>query len=331
MDSTPVQHKGRFAPSPTGRMHLGNLFTALVSWLSVKSKGGKWILRIEDLDPQRSRTEYAEQIEDDLRFLGLVWDEGGIEDTINNQSYQQSKRGDIYEQYLDRLIDTGLTYPCFCSKADIRASQAPHASDGRIIYPGTCRPAGNPPFKPSLSHFLSESSLSHSLAHSVRIFVPDKEIHFYDSIFGRQTVNPAQEYGDFVIQRADGAWAYQFAVVVDDALMGVTEIVRGADLLGSSAPQIYLYNILGFTPPEFCHIPLICNSGGIRLSKRDSALSMDTLRSRYSAEQIIGYLAYLAGQLPEPEPITPRELIPIFDLRKIHAQDKIILPESLTL
>lgn len=301
---------GRFAPSPTGRMHLGNIFTALISRLSAKRQGGKWILRIEDLDPQRSRTEYAKQLEDDLHWLGLEWDSGGLDDRNTDCSFQQSRRGGIYSEYLARLHKTGLTYPCFCTKADIRATQAPHASDGRIIYPGTCRPARQP---------YNTQPINSHLAHAFRIFVPDREIHFTDRLFGERKVNPAQECGDFVLQRADGAWAYQFAVVVDDALMGVTEVVRGVDLLDSSATQIYLYNLLGFNPPEFFHLPLICNAEGKRLSKRDPELAMDVLRKKYTPERIIGMLAHLAGQIPAPEEISFSELLSIFDPARIPA------------
>ncbi|MDE7388158.1 MAG: tRNA glutamyl-Q(34) synthetase GluQRS, partial [Muribaculaceae bacterium] len=218
--------KGRFAPSPSGRMHLGNIVTALASWLSARTQGGGWILRIEDLDPQRSRRSHSELIEDDLRWLGLDWDEGGLDDRGPHGPYSQSRRGEFYAEALGRLMASGLVYPCTCTRADIMATQAPHQSDGRIIYPGTCRK--------NIGRQQDSASL--------RIVVPDREISFTDGTYGLQRVNLATHCGDFILRRADGAWAYQLAVVVDDALMGVTEIMRGSDLLLSSAQQIYLYD-----------------------------------------------------------------------------------------
>lgn len=300
--------KGRFAPSPSGRMHLGNLFTALMSWLSIRSQGGKWVLRIEDLDPQRSKYEYARQIEDDLQWLGLTWDEGGLDDKGPNGPYSQSRRTGIYSHALRRLQDAGLTYPCFCTRADILATQAPHISDGRIIYPGTCRPAHEPPFDttPETPH-----------RHATRLFVPDMDISFTDTLCGAQRVNLATHCGDFVLQRADGAWAYQLAVVVDDALMGITEVVRGNDLLTSTAQQLYLYRLLGYPAPTFTHLPLLCNAQGMRLSKRDRSLNLAELRSRHTPEEIIGSLAAIARLTPDNAPCRPADLIPLFSWSKI--------------
>lgn len=300
---------GRFAPSPTGRMHLGNIFAALVSWLSARKEGGRWILRIEDLDPQRSRIEYARQIEDDLKWLGLDWDEGGVDDTGSHGPYRQSLRGSFYEEALRKLNETGLTYPCYCTRSDVMATQAPHESDGRIVYAGTCRPASLSGKAGNASAAISDTTRKER---ATRLFVPDEEISFTDRLYGPQTVNLASHCGDFVLRRADGAWAYQLAVVVDDALMGVTEVVRGSDLLLSSAQQIYLYRLLGLTPPQFAHIPLICNESGVRLSKRDSSLSMEMLREEYTPQHLIGMLAYIAGILPEPFPISARGLLPLF-------------------
>ena len=299
---------GRFAPSPTGRMHLGNVFTAVISWLSVRKAGGKWILRIEDLDPQRSRLEYARTLEDDLLWLGLTWDEGGVDDKGPNGPYSQSRRGDIYARSLEKLRRTGLTYPCTCTRADIMATQAPHQSDGRIIYQGTCRPKGFPD--------CGETEIP-DVRHATRLYVPDEDICFTDRVFGSQRCNLTEECGDFVLQRADGAWAYQLAVVVDDALMGVTEIVRGSDLLLSAAQQLYLYRLLGFSPPAYAHLPLICNERMQRLSKRDSSLSMEELRKIYSPEEIIGRVGFMASLLPEMRPCRLDELTEMFDWNKI--------------
>ena len=248
--------RGRFAPSPTGRMHLGNVFCALLSWLSAKSKGGEWLLRIEDLDPQRSRKEYALQLMDDLQWLGLPWD---------GEPVWQSQRGHIYEEYLHLLTEMGLTYPCFCTRADIMATQAPHETDGRVVYKGTCRPksrdaARSVPTATSLTPQTvplrqgDERSGGGGLtAHhsplttppaTTRLIVPDCTIPFTDGHYGQHDINLAEHCGDYIIRRKDGAWAYQLAVVVDDALMGVTEIVRGRDLLLSSPQQIHLRELL---------------------------------------------------------------------------------------
>lgn len=303
---------GRFAPSPSGRMHLGNIFTALVSWLSARKAGGCWILRIEDLDPQRSRIEHARMIEDDLHWLGLEWDEGGIDGRGDSGPYMQSLRGDIYGSYLEKLEATGLTYPCFCTRADIMATQAPHQSDGRIIYAGTCRPA----VMPSVSAAVARP-------HATRLFVPDRDIVFDDMVYGCQSVNLSTHCGDFILRRADGAWAYQLAVVVDDALMGVTEVVRGSDLLLSTAQQLYLYDLLGLQAPRFAHVPLVCNAGGRRLSKRDSSLSMAAIRECSTPRQVIGRLAALAGLLPEGEEASPDELVGLFDWNRIPSGDTV--------
>jgi len=251
--------------------------------------------------------EYARLIEDDLHWLGLGWDRGGVDGTGEGAPFCQSLRGRIYSSMLDRIMDTGYAYPCTCTKADIRATQAPHGSDGRIIYPGTCRPKTLPAIG------LPECASPHA----IRIFVPDGNISFTDLNYGPQCINPAEEFGDFVLRRADGAWAYQFAVVADDALMGVTEVVRGSDLLPSAACQIYLYDLLGFPRPMFMHIPMICNSAGIRLSKRDESLSMESLRRKYAPEQIIGFLANLSGLTDSADPISAKELVPFFSAGRL--------------
>lgn len=288
--------KGRFAPSPTGRMHLGNVFSALLSWLSAKSQGGTWLLRIEDIDPQRSKQEYAELIMDDLHWLGLDWDEG---------PYYQSERGDIYEHYLKQLTDNGLTYPCYCTRADILATQAPHESDGRVVYKGTCRN-------------LAPGVKTGPAAIRMKVPLEGKGIlSFTDGHYGMQTIDLTTHCGDFIVRRKDGAWAYQLAVVVDDALMGINEVVRGCDLLLSSPQQIYLAQQLGFAPPHFTHLPLLCNKQGQRLSKRDQSLDMAALRTSNTPEEIIGMLAHAAGLQQSNEPITAQELVGEFSWDKI--------------
>ena len=300
----PAPVKGRFAPSPTGRMHLGNVFSALLSWLSAKAQGGTWLLRIEDIDPQRSRREYADMLMDDLQWLGLPWDEG---------PYWQSLRGPIYEHCLQQLTRGGMTYPCYCTRADILATQAPHESDGRVVYKGTCRnlPPG-----------------ARTGPAAIRMKVPDAGhalVTFTDGHYGTHTVNLATQCGDFIVRRKDGAWAYQLAVVVDDALMGITEVVRGRDLLLSSPQQIYLARQLGFTPPHFTHLPLLCNTAGQRLSKRDRSMDMEYLRQRYTPRQITGMLAHAAGLQPTPDAVSPQALVSSFSWSRVGTAD-IVLP-----
>ncbi len=306
-------YKGRFAPSPSGRMHLGNVFTALISWLSARKEGGKWVLRIEDLDPQRSKLEYARLIEDDLHWLGLDWDEGGIDGIGDCGPYCQSMRDAVYLDYFNRLAAARLTYKCRCRRADIMATQAPHESDGRIVYAGTCRPAALPPFPVCDS----------PSAGATRLYVPDRLIAFDDLVFGHQEVNLTRHCGDFVIRRADLAWAYQLAVVVDDALMGISEVVRGCDLLLSTAQQIYLYDLLDLPSPRFAHLPLISNAACQRLSKRDGAMSMEQLRLHHSPEEVIGIAAHLAGLTDHATPTKALDLIDLFSWSKIPAAQSV--------
>ena len=319
--------RGRFAPSPTGRMHLGNVFCALLSWLSAKSKGGEWVLRIEDLDPQRSKKDYALQLMDDLQWLDLPWD---------GESVWQSQRGEIYEEYLQRLTDMGLTYPCYCTRADIMATQAPHETDGRVVYKGTCRPkdvisdaendVADTARVPTATNHISPSikgGVGVGLA-TTRLIVPDCTIPFTDGHYGKHDINLAEHCGDYIIRRKDGAWAYQLAVVVDDALMGVTEIVRGRDLLLSSPQQIHLRELLFPSPltVDFFHHPLLCNSEGQRLCKRDKSMDLGYLRGTgITPHEIIGKLAYLAGLTDTTTPITPSELLPLFSWDKVPTND----------
>lgn len=291
---------GRFAPSPTGRMHLGNVFSALLSWLSARAQGGTWLLRIEDIDPQRSRHEYADMLMDDLQWLGLEWD---------GKPCWQSQRGDIYARYLQQLTDAGLIYPCYCTRADILATQAPHESDGRVVYKGTCRnlPPG-----------------ARKGPAALRMKVPDEGrgiVTFTDGHYGTHTVDLTTQCGDFIVRRKDGAWAYQLAVVVDDSLMGINEVVRGRDLLLSSPQQIYLAQQLGFTPPSFTHLPLLCNTAGQRLSKRDKSLDMGCLRQRFTPNQIIGLLAHAAGLQSTPDAVSAQSLVKNFSWNKVVTAD----------
>lgn len=294
---------GRFAPTPSGRIHLGNIFCSLLAWLYAKSSGGKIVLRIEDLDNIRCPRKNADLLAKDLEWLGLYWDEGAY-NNIDSEKYFQSNRFPIYEQYFKILQSKDLIYPCFCSRAELHAAEAPHLSDGRIIYSGTCK---------KLTALQRQEKLqTHQAAY--RLTVTGQPISFIDGNYGFQSYNLAAETGDFIIRRSDGIYAYQLAVVIDDALMGINQVVRGCDLLSSTPMQLYLYDLLGFDKPQFIHIPLLTAPDGRRLAKRDKDLDLDTLKKQFaSPEPIIGYLAYLAGQLPHPESITAAELLKIFN------------------
>ena len=302
---------GRYAPSPSGRMHLGNLMCCLLAWLSAKSKGGQVLLRIEDLDAVRCPRVYADAIQDDLAWLGLAAD--GPTPTV-----YQSERSEIYQQYYDILLKKGLIYPCFCSRSQLHAASAPHRSDGQVVYAGTCRGLSDAE--------VARRSLTRAPAFRVR--VPDEEIAFTDGHLGRYAENLARDCGDFYLRRADGVFAYQLAVVVDDALMGVTEVVRGSDLLSSTPRQLWLYRELGLTAPQFYHLPLLLAPDGRRLSKRDGDQSLENLRARYTPQEIIGKLAYVCGLQDTLAPASPQELVPGFSWDKVPKQD-ILLPGGL--
>ena len=302
---------GRYAPSPSGRMHLGNLMCCLLAWLSAKSKGGQVLLRIEDLDAVRCPRVYADAIQDDLAWLGLAAD--GPTPTV-----YQSERSEIYQQYYDILLKKGLIYPCFCSRSQLHAASAPHRSDGQVVYAGTCRGLSDAE--------VARRSLTRAPAFRVR--VPDEEIAFTDGHLGRYAENLARDCGDFYLRRADGVFAYQLAVVVDDALMGVTEVVRGSDLLSSTPRQLWLYRELGLTATQFYHLPLLLAPDGRRLSKRDGDQSLENLRARYTPQEIIGKLAYVCGLQDTPAPASPQELVPGFSWDKVPKPD-ILLPEGL--
>ncbi len=312
------QTVGRFAPTPSGRMHLGNLFCGLLAWLAARKENGAMILRIEDLDPQRSRMEYAEKLQEELLWFGLDWDEGGIKGG-ENAPYQQSQCGEIYQEALELLRQKGLLYPCFCSRAELHAANAPHFSDGRYLYSGACR--GLTP--------LQQQEKAKKKAPALRVKVPEQVICFEDLLYGAQQENLAQETGDFMLRRADGVFAYQLAVVADDLRMGVTQVVRGRDLLGCTPRQLWLAQQLGARQvPQYGHIPLVLDCEGKRLSKRDGALSLDCLRERFTPQQILGRLAFLANLIDCPKEIALSELIPLFDWAKLPQQD-ICIPEDL--
>ncbi len=294
---------GRFAPSPSGRMHLGNLFSALLAWLSVRADGGELLLRIEDLDPDRCRPEYAAQLKDDLRWLGLNWDREG---------QSQSKRSGEYERQFQKLAQMGLVYPCYCSRTELHAASAPHGSDGRVVYAGTCR------------QLTAAQRAEKKKKTAWRVMVPDRIFGFSDGLQGAYAENLAAECGDFIVRRADGVFAYQLAVVTDDALMGVTQVVRGRDLLDSTPRQLYLYETLGFSPPAFYHVPLLLAGDGRRLSKREQDLDMGSLRQQTSPEKIIGLLAFFAGLRPVPAATPAAAMVEDFSWEQIRKTDVIV-------
>lgn len=305
---------GRFAPSPSGRIHLGNLLCCLLAWLSARQKGGKVVLRIEDLDTARCKRPYAEQMIEDLQWLGLTWDEGpGVGGP--DGPYYQSERTALYEEALEKLERMGLVYPCYCTRAELHAASAPHRSDGQAVYPGTCR------------HLTAAEREKKTRAPATRLMVPDETWSFTDGHMGHYGENLLHECGDFLLRRSDGMFAYQLAVVVDDAAMGVTEVVRGSDLLSSTPRQLYLYDLLGLKAPEFIHFPLLLAPDGRRLSKRDADAGLDDLRFKLTAEEILGRLAYLGGFNPTAQPKTAEELLKDFHWEKVPKED-IRIPEG---
>ena len=303
---------GRFAPSPSGRIHLGNILCCLLAWLSARQKGGRVILRIEDLDIARCPRRYGEQMCRDIQWLGLDWDEGPV---IGGPSgpYEQSRRTALYQAALRRLEAQGLVYPCFCTRAELHAASAPHREDGQVVYPGTCRGL--------TAEQAAERARRTGRAPALRLWVPEEEITFTDGHMGEYREWLPADCGDFLLRRSDGMFAYQLAVVVDDAAMGVTEVVRGADLLDSTPRQLYLYYLLGLTPPVFYHFPLLLTAEGRRLSKRDGAVGLDSLQDRLSPEEILGRLAFLAGFNPSAAPKTAAELLADFAWEKVPRQD----------
>lgn len=304
-----MQVCGRFAPSPSGRMHLGNAASALTAWLSARSQGGRMVFRVEDIDTVRCRPEYARRLADDLRWLGLDWDEGG-----DVPGYRQSGRGDVYEAALARIARQANVYPCWCTRAELHAAGAPHASDGTPLYDGRCRRLTD-----------EERAARADRPAALRVEVPDMTIGWTDGHYGPQEENLARECGDFVLRRSDGMWAYQLAVTADDAAMGVTEVVRGRDLLGSTARQIWLHRLLGNEPPRYCHIPLFTAPDGRRLSKREHDLDLGALRVRYTAPELVGRIAGLLG-IGDGSPAEPCDLIPLFSWDKIPRRDIVVPP-----
>ncbi|WP_243440132.1 tRNA glutamyl-Q(34) synthetase GluQRS [Fundidesulfovibrio soli] len=300
--------RGRFAPSPSGRMHLGNAWTALLAWLSARSKGGAMVLRMEDLDPARSKPQFAEAILSDLAWLGLDWDEGPDKGGPCGPYAQNERRG-LYDEALRGLEARGLLYPCYCTRAELRGvrgdqladpASAPHVGELEPVYAGTCL---------GLTGTMRAAKEALGRRPSTRMRVEQGAVTFTDGVLGPQTQELSRQCGDFLLRRSDGVHAYQLAVSVDDAAQGVTEVVRGADLLDSTARQIHLIRLFGRVEPSYAHVPLLVDPDGRRLSKRRQDVDLGALRNAgVTPGRIVGYLAWKAGLLPEPRPVEALEL-----------------------
>ncbi len=301
---------GRFAPTPSGKLHLGNILCAMLAYLSARSQGGRFLLRIEDVDIPRCPRALARQCIDDLQWLGFAWDEPVL---------YQSERGDIYRQALDALTAGGHIYPCFCTRAQLMSLAAPNLGDTQVVYSGAC------------ASLTPEEAAARSKvrAPAMRLRVPDEDIAFVDGLYGSQRENLKRDCGDFILRRSDGLYGYQLAVVVDDALTGVTEVVRGRDILSATPRQLYLQRLMGYPHPDYVHIPLLTDAQGRRLAKRDKDLDLSHLAKTFTPEDILGMLAFSAGLLKEMRPITLEGLIPLFSWQKV-PRDDLRLPEKIS-
>src|SRR4051794_9775413 len=305
MDRTPPT--GRLAPSPTGGLHLGHARTFLIAWLSARSRGGRMIYRVEDLDATRARLPAIEEALVDLGWLGLDWDEGPDRGGPSHP-YVQSWRKSAYETSLERLKSADLVYPCTCTRSDIeRAASAPHPEDEGPTYPGTCS-----------GRTAADAEGLGDRPFAWRFRVPPGPISWADRFRGEVRLDPARLGGDFVVARAGVGPSYQLAVVHDDATMGVTEVIRGDDLMPSTPRQILLYRALGWEPPRFGHVPLAVGPDGRRLAKRDGSLKLATLReSGVDPARLVGWLARVCGWSDRIEPAPPAAWLDRFDLQAI--------------
>ena len=290
---------GRFAPTPSGRMHLGNVFAALIAWASVRARDGEMVLRMEDLDTQRTSGEFAQVLRSDLAWLGLDYD---------RETPPQSERSAVYDEYFEKLRDMGLLYPCYCTRSQLHSVNAPHLSDGTYVYPGTCW------------NLTDAERAKYDRKPAWRVIVPDKKWEFTDLVQGGYSLNLATDCGDMVVRRADGVYVYQLAVTVDDGEAGVTEVVRGMDLLSSAPRQMYLQELFGFSHPVYGHVPMLLAPDGRRLSKRDRDLDLGELRKRVRPEQLIGTLAYASGLIGQNVPISAKELAKEFSWEKLRGE-----------
>jgi glutamyl-tRNA synthetase len=312
--------RGRFAPTPSGRLHIGNVRTALLAWLQMRSAGGAFILRMEDIDKPRSRAKLAEAIIEDLRWLGIDWDEGPDVGGVFGP-YVQSRREQRYEEAIVRLTSEGRLYPCYCSRAELAAiASAPHglSSEGPA-YPGNCR------------HLTARERVARAAVKSpsLRFAMPERPLHFVDALMGTQYFS-AGAGGDFVVKRADGIYGYQLAVIIDDAAMKITDVLRGSDLLDSTPRQLSLYEALDLPAPGFAHVPLLFGPDGQRLAKRGDVIMVAGMRAAgVRPESIIGWLAYWSGLLDRPEPAKASELIAEFGLANVPKEPVVVTEEAL--
>ncbi len=311
---------GRLAPSPTGGLHLGHARSFLIAWLSARKAGGRVILRVEDLDASRTRPGAEAGARSDLQWLGLDWDEGP---DIGGPSapYVQSLRIDAYVRTLERLKRAECVYPCTCTRADIeRASSAPHAEDEGPVYPGTCS-----------GRSVADSRDLGDRAFAWRFRVPPEPISWIDFVLGRVELDPGRLGGDFIVARSGHPPSYQLAVVHDDAAMGVTQVIRGDDLVPSTPRQILLYRSLGWTPPEFGHVPLAVGPDGRRLAKRDGSIKLATLRATgVDPRRLVGWLARSCGWADRLLRSSPRDWVGSFDLASLPKAPWVVTPESLS-
>jgi glutamyl-tRNA synthetase len=302
---------GRLAPTPSGLLHIGNGRSFLLAWLWARSAGGRVLLRIEDIDRARCKSEYVQAAIDDLAWLGLNHD---------GEIIIQSQRTELYRAHLQRLVEAGLAYPCTCTRRDIEeAGGAPHWDDGPV-YPGTCRGRWR-----DAAHARAETGREPAM----RFLWQGAQVRFHDALRGEVTVDPST-HGDFVLWRRDDLPSYQLAVTVDDALQGVTQVLRGRDLLTSTARQLALYEALGLNAPaEWAHVPFVSDAGG-RMAKRDGSLALRTLReSGVEATRLIGMLAWSAGVKAQPTPASAGDLTAGFDVRKIPESDFVLTDQHL--
>lgn len=288
----------RFAPSPTGYMHLGNAWVAFLNWLWTRQQGGQVVLRIEDIDRERCHTEYVEALEEDLSFLGLTWDEGPGH-TYGYGEPVQSLRTSLYESVLERFEKAGDLYPCYCTRARIHSiASAPHEGEGLPVYDGHCR------------NLTVEERAAMTKTPSWRLKMETRTETFNDLLSGMHSLTLEKGADDFVLRRADGMFAYQLAVSVDDGAMGITHVFRGNDLFSSTYYQCFLLEKLGYPVPVYCHLPLLVDKTGVRLSKRQHGITIRALRrAGYTAADIIGCLLYWAGAFTTFRPMTAEEAV----------------------
>ncbi len=307
--------RGRFAPSPSGRLHLGNLLSSLLAWLDVRSRGGVMLFRLEDLDPDRSDMHYADLMAYDLEWLGLDWDEGW---RPGNHDCRQGLRSERYEFALRFLADRGKIYDCYCSRAERLAASAPHPGDA-VDHSCRCRVL-------TPEEIRQKRGMGRRPAQKAAVDRVDRI--WTDGHYGVQEAHLLPGKDDFIVRRSDGVFAYQLAVSVDDLDMGVTRVVRAKDLMDSTLKQMWLIETLGGKAPEYCHAPLLTAPDGRKLSKREGDLNTESLRERFTPEQLVGVLARLAGLRETSDPVRACELITDFSWEKVPCGD-ICIPADL--